>query len=101
MDAAGKIKTKDLDAAVAALRSGRCTRLSGWNARWGDAGIARLVDALEAGGGARLTHLFLNSNHVGPAGAARLAGALESGQCPQLARLLLNQIGGAAGGARG
>ena len=51
MNADGKITTKDLDAAVAALRSGRCTALYGRRAGWGDAGAARLADALAADGG--------------------------------------------------
>ena len=37
------INTRDIDAAVAALRSGRCTRLNSENAGWGDAAIARLA----------------------------------------------------------
>ena len=74
----GEIRTHNIEAAVAALRSGRCTSLLGNSARWGDAEAARLADALEAGGGgATLRELHLGGNQISDAGAARLAGGLE------------------------
>merc|ERR1711969_492475 len=90
MDASeGKITTRDIGVAVAALRSGRCTRLSGADARWGDAEAGRLADALEAGGGARLEVLDLRYNSIGDDGAGRLAAAAESGACPELREIHL------------
>ena len=82
MDAGeGKIRTRDINVAVAALRSGRCTRLYGGEAGWGDAGAGRLADALTAaggGGGARLEEIDLYRNHIGDEGARAIADALHS-----------------------
>ena len=117
MDHRGEIKTSDVGIAVAALRSGRCTKLTATHSSggWGDAGVARLTDALGADGGgavrsqrrhyagAGLTHrdnadddagahlreLNLPGNRITHVGAARLAAALEGGACPVLARLNL------------
>ena len=75
MDQRGKIITKDIGVAVAALRSGRCTRLGGYSAGWGDAEAGRLADALEAGGGARLEERTQGVNHIRDDGAGRLAAA--------------------------
>ena len=48
MNEDGRIHTHDIEAAVAALRSGRCAVA---NAGWGDAEACRIADALVAGGG--------------------------------------------------
>ena len=72
---------------MAALRSGRCTRLNTPypGAGWGDAEAIRIAEALEAGGGAVLRQLNLYRNPgIGAAGAARLVAAVTGGACPNL-----------------
>ena len=93
MDASGAINTRDIGAAVAALRSGRCTRLYGSNARWGDAGIARLADALAAeggGAGARAPEAQ-EQDRVGADVVAREV-AVEGHDIAQLLALLVVEI---------
>lgn len=80
----GVIYTNDIEAAVAALRSGRCTALVGVRAKWGDAEAGRLAAALRAGGDAELKTLHLDDNAIADAGAASLAAAVAAGACPQL-----------------
>ena len=68
MDADGRIETKDINAAEAALRSGRCTSLRCvfyFHAGWGPAEIARLAAAIEAGAAPNLATLDLTGNHIG------------------------------------
>ena len=92
MNARGEIKTHDIDAAVAALRSGRCTKLRTASAyAWGDADAGRLADALEAGGGAVLRKIDLRGQNIGAAGAARLVAAITAGACPRIETLRLNK----------
>ena len=102
MDAEGKIMTDDIFVAVAALRSGRCTRLdtNGYrSAEWGDAEAGRLADALTTaggggGGGARLECLLLHGGEITDKGADRIAAAIESGACPALEQVVF--LGGVA-----
>ena len=93
MDARGRITTRDIGVAVAALRSGRCTYLNGFEAKWYDAEAGRLADALEAGGGARLEGLYLYGNNISNDGAGRLAAVVESGACPELRKIDLRGYG--------
>ena len=91
MDDNGKITTHDIDAAEAALRSGRCTFLNAGGARlWGDAGAARIAAVLEAGDAPNLVTLHLGGTEMGDAGAESLAAALEAGGAPKLEHLVLD-----------
>ena len=76
----GSIWTRNIDAAVAALRTGRCTALHGRRAGWGDAEAIRIADALEAGGHV-LRVLDLRQNEITAAGAARLGSRARAAGC--------------------
>ena len=59
MDDDGKIRTEDINAAEAALRSGRCTHLVARGAPWGSVERTRLARAIapKGGGGGGADHL--------------------------------------------
>ena len=65
MDANGVCETKDISVAIAALRSGRCTELDAKGAGFGDDEVIRIANTIsKAGGGTKLSGLFLYNNKI-------------------------------------
>lgn len=90
VDGGGKLATKDIEVALAALECPRCTAIDANNAGRGintrlespfhfkDEGATRIAQALVKGGGASLRELVLTNNRITVAGIARIANALAS-----------------------